>query len=136
MDDYVKCCLRDFQLTHKLTTSQAEMLRKQHRRVTDSSIEVGDIARVHDRNSKLDSLFFGPLRVIESLHGHKVKILDLKTLGEQIVHVDHLKRVNNGFDDECAHQVSLSSDFADPSSDSSLINHTHTFLQTQTSFPF
>ncbi len=89
------------------------MLRKQHRRATDSSTEVGDIvfARVHDRNSKLDPLFFGPHRVIESLHGHKVKILDLKTLVEQIVHVDHLKRVNKGFDDECAHQVPFHSDF-------------------------
>ncbi len=47
----------------------------------DSSIEVGDIVftRVHDRNSRLDPLFSEPHRVIESLHDHKVKILDLKT---------------------------------------------------------
>ncbi len=47
----------------------------------DSSIEVGDIVftRVHDRNSRLDPLFCGPHHVIVSLHGNKVKILDLKT---------------------------------------------------------
>ncbi len=129
MDEYVKCRLRDFQFTHKLihdrlTASQAEMLRKHHR-ATNSFIEVSNIvfARVHDRNSKLDPLHLGPHRVIESLHGHKIKILDLKTLGEQIVHVDHLKRVNKRFDDECAHQVSLISDLTDPS-DSSLTTHT------------
>ncbi len=83
------------------------MLQKQHHRATYSSIEVSDIdfTRVHDCNSKLDSLFSGPHYVIKSLHGHKVKILDLRTLVEQIVHVDHLKRVNEEFDDECALQV-------------------------------
>ncbi len=64
--------------------------------------------------------------MIESLHGHKVKILGLKSL-EEIVHVDHLKYVNKGFDDECAHQVSLSSDLTDPSSDSSLTAHTPSY---------
>ncbi len=96
------------------------MLRKQHRRATDSSFEVGDIVftRCHDRNSKLrvDPLFTGPHHVIDSFHGHKVNILDLKTLAEQIVHVDHLKCVNKGFDDECAHQVTLYSDSTDPQS--------------------
>ncbi len=91
MGDYVKCRLRDFQFTHKLiqdclTASQAEMLQKQHCRATGSSIEVGDIvlARVHDHNSKSDPLFFGPHCVIESLHGHRVKILHLKRFNHQL----------------------------------------------------
>ncbi len=63
------------------------MLWKQHRRATDSSIEVGGMvfSRIHDCNSKLDPLFSGTHRVIESFHGPKVKILDLKTLDEQIL---------------------------------------------------
>ncbi len=91
--------------------------------VDDSSIEVGDIvfAVLTIVILKLDLLFFGPHRV----NGHKVKILDIKTLVEQIVHVDHLKHVSKGFDDECAHQVSFSFDLSDPSSDSSLTTHTH-----------
>ena len=107
LDDYVKCKLRDFQLTHKLihdrlTASQADMLRKQHDRAQLHSIEIGDIvfSRLHDRNSKLDPLFTGPYRVLELLQGHKIKILDLKTLLPHVVHKDHLKRVSKGFDDD------------------------------------
>ncbi len=90
---FLRFSVHSYKLIHnRLTASQTEMLEL-HRRATDSSIEVGDIVftRVHDRNSRLDPLFSEPHRVIESLHDHKVKILDLKTIVEQIVHVEHLK---------------------------------------------
>ena len=107
-DDYVRKRLRDFQHLHqmihaRLTASQNEMLTKQHERATDSPITDGDIVflRVHNRSSKLDPLFTGPYRVIASLHGHKVKLLDLKTHVEQTVHIDHLKRVSRDFGGVC-----------------------------------
>ena len=115
-DDYVKCRLRDFQSIHKviherLTASQSEMLEKQHNRASDFTVAVGDIVfnKVHDRHSKLDPIFEGPYRVTESLHGHKVKLLDLKSSDTKIVHVDHLKRVNKGFDCEIEERVELHS---------------------------
>ena len=112
LDDYVRTRLADFQKIHqfirdRLTLSQDEMLRKQHQRAVPHEIAVGDLVflRVHDRHSKLDPLFDGPYRVTEQLHGHKVKILDLKSLKEQVTHIDHLKRVDREFVD---HSVSPS----------------------------
>ena len=106
LDDYVRTRLADFQRIHqfihdRLTASQEEMLRKQHQRAVPHEIIVGDLVflRVHDRHSKLDPRFDGPYRVTESLHGHKFRILNLKTRKEQDVHLDHLKRVDREFDD-------------------------------------
>ena len=105
-DDYVRLRLADFQRIHqfihtRLTASQDEMLRKQHQRAVPHDIAVGDLVflRVHDRQSKLDPIFDGPYRVTESLHGHKFRILHLQSRKEQDVHLDHLKRVDRGFDD-------------------------------------
>ena len=107
VDDYVRNRVAEFQKIHqyihdRLTVSQSEMLRKQHQRAVPHDVSVGDIVfhRVHDRHSKLDPQFDGPFRVIESLHGHKVRILNLKSREERVVHIDHLKRVNRGFDDD------------------------------------
>ena len=107
LDDYVRARLADFQRIHqsvhaRLTTSQHEMLRKQHQRAVPHEINVGDsvFLRSHDRHSKLDPLFDGPYRVTASLHGHKFRILNLKSWKEQDVHMDHLKRVDRGFDDD------------------------------------
>ena len=106
-DDYVKSTLNAFQRIHTsvrdhLSDSQESMIEKQHRRSTQHVIELGDIVfhRVHDRHSKLDPLFHGPHRVTELLHGHKVKLVELHTGKETIVHRDHLKRVDKGFDTE------------------------------------
>ncbi len=106
MDDYVKRRMTVFQRIHTsvrdhLALFQADMLKKQHQRAKPHEIVVGDIVfnRVHDRHSKLDPLFHGPHRVTELLSGHKVKILDLKSGTESVVHKDHLKRVERGFDD-------------------------------------
>ena len=105
LDDYVKRRVTDFQRIHTsvrdhLAISQADMLRKQHQRATPHEIEVGDIvfARVQDRPSKLDPLFYGPHRVTDILAGHKVKLLDLKSGAIFVTHKDHLKRVDRGFD--------------------------------------
>ncbi len=105
MDD-VKRRMTVFQRIHTsvrdhLALSQADMLQQQHHRAKPHEIVVGDIvfSRVHDRHSKLDPLFHGPHRVTELLSGHKVKILDLKSGTESIVHKDHLKKVERGFDD-------------------------------------
>ena len=131
-DDYVKCCLTDFQLIHqsvhdRLSASQTDMLRKQHVRAKDPAIEVGDMvfSRVHDRNSKLDPKFSGPLRVIESLHGHKFKVLDFRTLAERVVHADHLKRVSRGFNDDNISRVPQLPDSDIPPLSSELTPHTH-----------
>ncbi len=105
MDDYVKRRMTVFQRIHTsvrdhLALSQADMLQKQHQRVKPHEIVVGDVifSRVHDRHSKLDPLFHGPHRVTEPLSGHKVKILDLKSGTESVVHKDHLKKADRGFD--------------------------------------
>lgn len=131
-DDYVKCCLTDFQSIHqsihdRLSASQTDMLRKQHVRAKDPAIEVGDMAfsRVHDRNSKLDPKFSGPLRVIESLHGHKFKVLDLRSLAERVVHADHLKRVSRGFDEDDISLVPRQPVSDIPPLSSKLTPHTH-----------
>ena len=65
-------------------------------------IEVGDIVftRIQDRHSKLDPQFNGPHRVIEKMAGHKVKLRNLSSGSENLVHRDHLKRVDHGFDIE------------------------------------
>ena len=104
-DDYVKHRLHVFQRIHtsvrnNLSDSQQSMLKKQHQRATAREIDIGDIVfqRAHDRHSKLDPLFKGPHRVMELINGHKVKILELGTGTECIVHQYHLKRVDRGFD--------------------------------------
>ena len=106
-EDYVTSTLNAFQRIHTsvrdhLSESQVSMLEKQHLRATTHEIGVGDIVfhRVHDRHSKLDPLFHGPHRVTEILHGHKVRILELQAGKESIIHRDHLKRVDRGFDTE------------------------------------
>ena len=106
-EDYVRHRLYAFQRIHasvrdNLSDSQESMLRKQHQRATTRELELGDIVflRAHDRNSKLDPLFKGPHRVMELTNGHKVKIQELGTGKECIVHQDHLKRVDRGFDTE------------------------------------
>ena len=108
-DDYVKSRVHTFQRIHtsvrdNLIDTQEFMLSKQHRRATTREIVVGDIVfrRVHDRHSKLDPLFQGPYRVLEIMSGHKVKLRDLKTGMESVVHRDHLKQVHRGLDTESA----------------------------------
>ena len=107
LDDYVKRRVTEFQRIHTsvrdhLAVSQAEMLKKQHQRATPQEIDVGDIvfSKNQTRSSKLESIFIGPHRVTEVMHGHKVKILDLRSGTENTIHRDHLKRVDRGFDDE------------------------------------
>ena len=107
MDDYVQGRVTAFQRIHtsvrdQLAVSQAEMLQKQHQRATPHEINVGDIvfAREQDRASKLAPRFNGPHRVTETLAGHKVRILDLRSGTENTIHKDHLKRVHRGFDVE------------------------------------
>ena len=107
LDDYVRARVADFQRIHRfvhdrLTVSQDEMLRKQHQRAVPHEINVGDIVflKLHDRSSKLDPRFDGPYRVTESLHGHKVRVLNLTSRKEHDVHIDNLKRVDRGFDDD------------------------------------
>ncbi|MPC52062.1 hypothetical protein E2C01_045922 [Portunus trituberculatus] len=92
-----------------LSDSQESMLEKQHRRSTPREIGIGDVVfhRVHDRHSKLDPLFNGSHRVMELMHDHKVKILELKTGKEGIVHRDHLKRVDLGFDTDTTTPLTL-----------------------------
>ena len=104
-DDYIKCRLNEFQRIHtiihdRLSVSQADMLQKQHQRATPHVINVGDVVftRIHDRHSKLDSRFNGPYRVLEVMHGHKLKLLDLHSFTESVIHRDHVKLVNRGFD--------------------------------------
>ena len=109
LDDYVKHRVHALQRIHtsvrdNLSDSQEAMLRQQHRRSTSHEIGIGDIVfhKVHDRHSKLDPLFNGPHRVVELLQGHKTKIRELLTGKECVVHKDHLKRVDRGFDTEGA----------------------------------
>lgn len=130
-DDYVKCRLHDFQEIHKfiherLTASQQEMLRRQHQRASDHIVDVGDIvfARIHDRSSKLDPISEGPYRVTEKLQGHKVRILNLKTWIDKVVHIDHLQRVQKGFHCEDLQREVLHPT-SQPSTSSSLIKDTH-----------
>ena len=79
-----------------LADSQQSMLYKQHQRTKPHEIEVGDIVftRVQDRYSKLDPLFNGPHCVIEIMAGHKVKLCNLRSGSENLVHRDHLKSVD------------------------------------------
>ncbi len=109
MDDNVKRRMTVFQWIHtsvrdRLVLSQVDMVQKQHQRAKPHEIVVGDIvfSRVHNHHSKWDPLSHGPQRVTELLSGHKVKILDLKSETESVVHKDHLKKVDRGFDDGAA----------------------------------
>lgn len=109
VEDYVRQRVSVFQRIHtsvrnSLESSQHSMLAKQHQRAKPHEIGIGDIVftRVQDRHSKLDPLFNGPHRVINVMSGHKVKLLNLKSGTEQIIHKDHLKRVNRGFDVDIA----------------------------------
>ena len=131
MDDYVKLRMTNFQRIHtsvrdQLTVSQADMLKKQHQRAKPHEIVVGDIvfSRVQDRHSKLEPLFHGPHRVTELLAGHKIRTLDLKSRTENIVHRDHLKKVDRGFDTDSATPLpDHGSDGAQPPTPSSSCSH-------------
>ena len=63
------------------------MLSQQHSRATHPLIE-GDIVFdiIHDRASKWDALFDGPYGVIASLRGHEVRIWNLGSFEERVVH--------------------------------------------------
>ncbi len=132
MDDYVKRRMTVFQRIHTsvrdhLVLSQGDMLQKQHQRAMPHEIVVGGIVlcRVHHRHSKLDPFFHGPHRVTEPLSGHKVKILDLKSGTESVVHKDHLKKVDRGFDDGVV--TPLADHGSSSEQPSYTISHTHRY---------
>ena len=113
VDDYVKNRVSAFRRIHmsirdSLADSQKSMLYKQHQCAKLHEIEIGDIVftRVQDRHSKLDPRFNGPHCVIEMMAGHKVKLRHLSSGSENLVHRDHLKRVDRGFDVESASPLS------------------------------
>ncbi len=105
VDDYARYRITTFQRIHdsvrqSLAHTQQVRLKSQHSRARPHVISTGDVVYVrnHDRHSKLDPLFHGPYRVTELMTGHKVRILNLSNGTENIVHRDHLKRVDRGFD--------------------------------------
>ena len=77
--------------------SQETVLTCQHHCVSTPDILVWEIAfsKVLERHSKFDAKFEGPLRVNETLHDKKLKVLDLRTHEETSIHVN-LKKVVRG----------------------------------------
>jgi hypothetical protein len=104
-DDYVNLRTSYFQqinqhIRDRLAAAQQQMLSLQHRRAKTIPLENEDVVfvQIHDRQSKLDTKFEGPYRVINNNLGNKAELLNLTTLEKKIVHRDHLKKVSKHFD--------------------------------------
>ena len=98
VEDYSQYQLRALQVIHdsvrsKLQASRTEMLQKQHSKASPVPFQVNDVVfkSAPERQSKLNSKFFGPYVIAQSLHGNKFEILDISTGISEVVHSDRLK---------------------------------------------
>ena len=104
IDDYAKVHLATSQrifnhVRTSLDASRQLMVSRQHQHACPPTVAPGDLVFVAEpeRSSKLSPRFSGPLRVLQTELGNKLRVRDLNTGVERVVHVDNCKVVHSDF---------------------------------------
>lgn len=103
-DDYAKVHLAVGQdifgrVRNTLDASRQLMVNRQHQHAQPSNMVTGDLVFVAEpnRSSKLSPRFSGPLRVIQEELGNKLRVWELHSDAERVVHTDNCKKVCGDF---------------------------------------